>query len=188
MCNWNSAGRSPSICLKKLGAKIKIKDGYIVAVADKGLIGSKIKFPSISVGATENAIIAASGARGETILSNCAIEPEVLDLISFLKKLGSNIEVFGRKISIRGTKFFKRKINHKIIFDRIEAGTYLVAGTLLSKKLIIKHVDPKIIKSEINALKSMGAKIIKSKNSITILKSTKLKKLDFQQNHILDFN
>ena len=163
--------------LKKLGAKIKIKDGYIVAVADKGLIGSKIKFPSISVGATENAIIAASGARGETILSNCAIEPEVLDLISFLKKLGSNIEVFGRKISIRGTKFFKRKINHKIIFDRIEAGTYLVAGTLLSKKLIIKHVDPKIIKSEINALKSMGAKIIKSKNSITILKSTKLKKI-----------
>ena len=113
--------------LKKLGAKIKIKDGYIVAVADKGLIGSKIKFPSISVGATENAIIAASGARGETILSNCAIEPEVLDLISFLKKLGSNIEVFGRKISIRGTKFLKKKINHKIIFDRIDRNIFVVA-------------------------------------------------------------
>ena len=74
--------------LKKLGAKIKIKDGYIIAEAKRGLIGSKIKFSSISVGATENAIIAACGAKGKTELSNCAIEPEIIDLISFLKKLG----------------------------------------------------------------------------------------------------
>ena len=70
--------------LKKLGAKIIIKDGYIYANAKKGLIGNKIRFPSISVGATENAIIAASQAHGKTILSNCAIEPEIKDLISFL--------------------------------------------------------------------------------------------------------
>ena len=69
--------------LKKLGAKIKIKDGYILADAKKGLKGTKIKFPSISVGATENAILAAFNAKGETILSNCAIEPEIQDLISF---------------------------------------------------------------------------------------------------------
>ena len=63
--------------LKKLGAKIKIKDGYIIAEAKKGLRGNKIKFPSISVGATENALLAACGASGRTILSNCAIEPEI---------------------------------------------------------------------------------------------------------------
>ena len=74
--------------LKKLGAKIKIKDGYIIAEAKKGLNGAKIKFPSISVGATENALLAAFGARGKTELFNCALEPEILDLIKFLKKIG----------------------------------------------------------------------------------------------------
>ena len=67
------------LALKKLGAKIKIKDGYIIAEAKKGLKGAK--FPSISVGATENALLAAYGAEGKTILSNCAIEPEIIDLI-----------------------------------------------------------------------------------------------------------
>ena len=119
--------------LKKLGAKIKIKDGYIIAEANQGLIGNKIKFPSISVGATENAILAAQGASGKTVISNCAIEPEILDLIQFLKKQGSKIDISGRKIFITGKKIKKKKINHKIIFDRIEAGTYLVAGALLGK-------------------------------------------------------
>ena len=77
--------------LKKLGARIKIKDGYILAEAKKGLKGAMIKFPSISVGATENALIAASKAQGKTVLKNCAIEPEIKDLIVFLNKLGANI-------------------------------------------------------------------------------------------------
>ena len=72
--------------LKKLGAKIKIKNGYIIAKTTKGLIGKKIKLPSVSVGATENAIIAASYAKGTTYLSNCACEPEIKDLTNFLKK------------------------------------------------------------------------------------------------------
>ena len=69
--------------LKKLGAKIKIKDGYIVAEAKNGLVGSKIKFPSISVGATENALLAAFGAKGKTTLLNCAVEPEILDCLLY---------------------------------------------------------------------------------------------------------
>ena len=71
--------------LKKLGAKIKIRNGYIIAEAKHGLKGANITFPSISVGATENAILAAFGASGKTVLKNCATEPEVKDLISFLK-------------------------------------------------------------------------------------------------------
>ncbi len=162
--------------LKKLGAKIKIKDGYIIAEANQGLIGNKIKFPSISVGATENAILAAQGASGKTVISNCAIEPEILDLIQFLKKQGSKIDISGRKIFITGKKIKKKKINHKIIFDRIEAGTYLVAGALLGKKIKISKVNPKFLKCEIGVLKKMGAKITTLKNSLLIDKPKILKK------------
>ena len=164
--------------LKKLGAKIKIKDGYIIAEARKGLMGTKIKFPSVSVGATENALLAAFGAKGKTILSNCAIEPEIKDLILFLKKLGCKIKISGRKITIFGNSSPKRKITHKIIFDRIEAGTYLIAGVLIGKKIIIKQIDPKIFMYEIDILKKMGAQIYKTRNSITILKTKNLKKIN----------
>ena len=164
--------------LKKLGARIKIKDGYIIAEAKKGLIGANIKFPSISVGATENALIAAQGAKGQTILSNCAIEPEVIDLISYLKKMGSKIKISGRKISVIGKGKIKKKIEHKIIFDRIEAGTYLVAGALAGDKIIISKIIPKILKYEIDILKKMGVKISYNKNSIVIKKSKNIKKIN----------
>ena len=164
--------------LKKLGAKIKIKDGYIIANAKSGLTGAKIKFPSISVGATENAILAACGAKGKTEISNCAVEPEILDLIIFLKKLGCKIKINRRKISIIGVNSFISKVNHKIIFDRIEAGTYLILGVLIGKKIIIKRVKPKILKYEIDLLKKMGSKIILHQNSITILKTKKLEKIN----------
>ena len=163
--------------LKKLGAKIKIKNGYIIAEAKKGLVGGKINFPSISVGATENALLAAYGAQGETVMSNCAIEPEVIDLIEFLKKLGCKIKISNRKIIVKGIRSIKGQIKHKIIFDRIEAGTYLVAGALLGEKIIIKQINPEIIKSELNILKKMGIKVLKTRNSITIFKSKTLKKV-----------
>ena len=95
--------------LKKLGAKIKIKEGYIIAEAKKGLRGTKINFPSISVGATENALLAACGASGTTTLLNCAIEPEILDLVEFLKKLGSKIKIFGRKIVVNENITIRKK-------------------------------------------------------------------------------
>ena len=165
--------------LKKLGAKIKIKNGYILAEAKTGLKGAKIRFPSISVGATENALIAAFKARGKTILKNCAIEPEIKDLISFLKKLGANINLKGRTITIKESKDKSSKIIHEVIFDRIELGTYMIAGALLAKKnLLIDKIEPKIIKSEIDILKKIGVKIIKNKNSIIIVKGKKLKKVN----------
>ena len=164
--------------LKKLGAKIKIKDGYIIAEAMKGLKGTKIKFPSISVGATENALLAAYGAEGKTILMNCAIEPEIMDLISFLRKLGCKIKTSGRKITFISKLLTKNKISHQIIFDRIEAGTYLVAGALIGKKIKINKIKPKILKCEIDILKRMGVVLLKDKKSISILKSKNLKKIN----------
>ena len=164
--------------LKKLGAKIKIKNGYIIAEAKRGLMGTKIKFPSISVGATENAILAAFGATGKTILTNCAIEPEILDLVDFLKKLGCNIEISKRKIVIQGKKKEVKNIKHRIIFDRIEAGTYLIAGGLIGKKILIKNINPKLIKFELKTLKSMGIRMKLSKTWICVYKTKFLKKIN----------
>ena len=161
-----------------MGAKIKIKNGYIIAEAKKGLKGSTIKFPSISVGATENALLAAFNAKGKTILKNCAIEPEIKDLISFLIKLGANIKLSGRNIIINESVNKKLKVNHKVMFDRIEAGTYLIASALVGKKITIDRISPEIIKTEINILKKIGVKIKKNKSSITILNSKNLKKIN----------
>ena len=165
--------------LKKLGAKIKIKNGYILAEAKKGLKGALIKFPSISVGATENALIAAFKARGKTVLKNCAIEPEIKDLISFLKKLGGNINLRGRTITIIENNVKSSKIIHQVIFDRIELGTFIIAGALLvKKKLVIDKIDPRIIKNEINVLKKIGVNIKTRQKTIIIKKSKRLRKIN----------
>ena len=164
--------------LEKLGAKIKIKNGYIHASAKKGLQGAIIKFPSISVGATESAILAAVSAAGKTVISNCAIEPEIKDMISFLKKMGCNINFIGkRKILIFGTKIFN-SMSHEIIFDRIELGTYLIAAALVGKKIIFLKIKPKIVETEIKLLKKMGVKIKIEKNKITVSESDKLKSVN----------
>ena len=165
--------------LKKLGAKIKIKNGYILAEAKKGLIGTTINFPSISVGATENALLAACKAKGKTVLKNCAIEPEIKDLIIFLNKLGCKINFKGRTISVYENKLISSNISHEVIFDRIELGTYMIACALLAKKnIIIDRIVPKIVKNEINVLKTIGVKIIKKKTSIIIKKNKKLKNIN----------
>ena len=164
--------------LKKLGAKIKIKNGYILAQAKNGLKGAVIKFQSISVGATENALLAAFMAKGKTILKNCAIEPEINDLILFLKKLGGKIKIYGRTITIEESKIKKKLISHEVIFDRIETGTYMIASALVGKKVIIDKIKPNIIKFEIDLLKKMGVKIKKNNSSITITKNTNLKKIN----------
>ena len=164
--------------LKKLGAKIKIKNGYILAEAKNGLKGTSIKFPNISVGATENSLLAALTAKGKTVLKNCAIEPEIKDLIFFLKKLGGKIKLSGRTITINESKIKNLSISHEIIFDRIEAGTYMIASALIGKKVIINKINPSIIKKEINILKKMGIKIKKNINSVTLQRNTKLKKIE----------
>jgi len=164
--------------LKKMGAKIKIKDGYIFASAKKGLKGCKIKFPKISVGATENVLIAACYSKGETKLRNCAIEPEINDLINFLKKIGCKIKRNGKRgIDILGAKEFKSAI-HKVIFDRIETGTYIIAAALTKGKLKIKNINPKIMLTEIRLLNKMGVDIIKKKNYILVTRSKKLKSVN----------
>ncbi len=163
--------------LSKLGVSYKIVQGYIYAKATKGLVGNVIKFPKISVGATENLIIAASLARGKTILRNCAIEPEIKDLINFLRKMGCNIKWTGKRtVTIIGTQLLK-DIKYKIMFDRIETGTYMIASVLTGGKLKIINVDANIISTEINILKKIGAEIKIKNNEINIKGTDKIKNL-----------
>ena len=161
--------------LKKMGATIKVKNGYIIASAKKGLKGCLIKFPKISVGATENILIASCLAKGKTKLRNCASEPEVIDLINFLKKIGCNIQQVGkRSIDVVGVEKLKATV-HSVIFDRIEACTYIIATALTNGNLKINNVDPKIISNEIGLLNKMKVKIIKKKNYIIVTCPKKIK-------------
>jgi len=166
--------------LSKLGVKYKIVQGYVHAIAPKGLIGSKIRFSKISVGATENLIIAASFAKGTTILSNCAIEPEIKDLVNFLKGMGCNIKwTSKRSVKIEGVSQVK-EITYSVMFDRIEAGTYLVAAAVTEGNLKIKNIVPKIIQTEINTLKKIGAKIRFKKNEVHIVGNKKIKSINIK--------
>ena len=166
--------------LSKLGVKYKIIQGYVHAKAPKGLIGTNIKFSKISVGATENLIIAACLAKGKTILSNCAIEPEIKDLVNFLIKMGCNIKwVSKRTIKIEGVTSVYETI-YKVMPDRIEAGTYLIAAALTEGNLRIIGINPKIISTEVNTLKKMGAKIIQKKNEIIIQGVKKIKNINIK--------
>jgi UDP-N-acetylglucosamine 1-carboxyvinyltransferase len=161
--------------LSKLGVKYKIDQGYVIAKAPKGLKGNKIKFPKISVGATENLIIAASFAKGITVLSNCAIEPEIKDLVNFLNEMGCNIKwISKRTIKVIGVSEIK-EISYSVMFDRIEAGTYLVAAAVTEGNLKISNIVPEIIKTEINVLKKLGSKIITKKNEVQIIGNKKIK-------------
>ena len=163
--------------LSKLGVKYKIYQGYVIANVPKGLKGNNIRFSKISVGATENLIIAACFAKGITTLSNCAIEPEIKDLVNFLNKMGCKIKWIGKRtIKIFGVNKIK-EVSYSVMFDRIEAGTYLVAAAVTEGNLKIKNIIPEIIKTEIDILKKIGSKIIIKKNEIQIIGNKKIKNI-----------
>ena len=166
--------------LSKLGVKYKIIQGYVHASAPNGLKGSKINFTKISVGATENLIIAASLAKGISILNNCAIEPEIKDLVNFLIKIGCDIKwISKRSLKIVGVSDVK-KTTYSVMFDRIEAGTYLIAASVTEGNLKIKNVVPNIIQTEINVLKKIGAKITIKKDEIHIIGNRKIKSINIK--------
>ena len=166
--------------LRKMGAKIKIDKGYIVAKVIKKLKPSKLKFETISVGATENLIMAATLCKGKTIIKNIAIEPEIIDLINFLNKSGAKIFFNSKRtITIEGVESLKGS-THTVIPDRIEAGTYAVASLISNGKIILNRVDIKAMKNIFNVLKLSGAKLkFNKKNSVTVSRK-KIKSLNIK--------
>ena len=162
--------------LEKLGAKLNLKGGNILAEA-KELIGSEIYFEFPSVGATGNIAMAAVKAKGVTKLYNCAKEPEIIQLCQFLNSMGAKIEGVGTEnLTIHGVNELHPS-DIEIIPDRIEAGTFLIAGALLGK-LKINDVIPEHLNKVINKLIDTGCKIETTDNSITVFPSKKIKSVD----------
>ena len=162
--------------LKKLGMNYEIKKGYIYAKSKGKLKGTTVSFSNISVGATENTIIAACLANGKTILKNCAVEPEIKDLTNFLNSAGANIKWKGRTCEIVGVKSLNQ-IEYSVMADRIETGTFCVAAALSKGDLEIQNLNPKIISTELSLLKKIGAKIKTYENNIRIKGPDKIRPL-----------
>ena len=162
--------------LKKLGMNYEIRKGYIHAKSKGKLKGTTVRFSNISVGATENTIIAACLANGKTILKNCAVEPEIKDLTNFLNSAGANIKWKGRTCEVVGVKSLNQT-EYSVMADRIETGTFCVAAALSKGDLEIQNLDPKIISTELSLLKKIGAKIKTYENNIRIKGPDKIRPL-----------
>ena len=144
---------------KALGAEIELKEGYIKAHAKKGLKGANILFPSVSVGATENVMMAATLAEGETQISNAAREPEVGDLANCLVAMGANIEGIGTDtLKVTGVSELKGA-NHEVIPDRIETGTYAVAAAMTGGDIIMKGTRLELLNALADVLAKAGVEI-----------------------------
>ena len=155
--------------LKKMGAKLEIKDGYIKAsVPNKKLVGADITFPKVSVGATENIIMAACLAKGKTIIRNAALEPEIDDLITVLNKMGANVyRSDSNKIEVEGVISLKG-FSHSVMPDRIEAGTYAMAAVITAGRIELLKAEEKYLKNVVKYLNRVGAKIESTNNGINI--------------------
>ncbi len=151
--------------LKKLGAKIRLEDGYVFADAEK-LIGDKVVFDIPTVGGTENILMAATLARGETVIENAAREPEIMDLAECLTEMGAKIEGAGTStIRVQGVDELK-PANHKIISDRIEVGTLLISAGLTLGKVKVTNCNPSHLESFLDKLSETGMKITTGKDWI----------------------
>jgi len=153
--------------LEKMGAEIHTAHGYIEARAPRSgrLNGARITFDKITVTGTENILMAAALAEGETILENAAREPEVTDLVLLLRKMGAHIEGDGTcSLRIRGAKSL-HGAEHSVVPDRIEAGTFLVAGAITNGDLTITHCEPLHLGAIINKLRAAGASILQTAES-----------------------
>lgn len=152
--------------LKQMGAKIDIIQGYVEAQVEGKLKGAHINFKTVSVGATENLIMAAALADGVTILSNAACEPEIVDLCNLLNKMGAKIKGYGTgNIEIEGVDKL-RGCSHRIIPDRIEAATYLIAAAITKGEVRLRDVVPAHLIAVLNKLKEVGVSIAYDSDSI----------------------
>ena len=163
--------------LERLGAQITQEHGYVEASA-KRLRGAEIVFDKITVTGTEDLLMAAALAEGETIMQNCAREPEVADLADLLNKMGARIEGAGTPtIRIQGVERL-HGARHRIIPDRIEAGTFIVAGALTGGDLNVVGCDPNHLTAVLQKLEETGVKIAHNQDTIRVVGHGDLKAAD----------
>jgi UDP-N-acetylglucosamine 1-carboxyvinyltransferase len=156
------------MALEELGATIAIENGYIIAKAEGGLKGNTIVFPKVSVGATECALLAATLAKGETVISNAAREPEIKDLGELLIKMGAKIDGLGTE-TIRVTGVAKlHGAEHRTVCDRIETGTYMVAAAITRGDLFLKGANIDHLRAFAMKLREAGVTVDQQQDGIRV--------------------
>ena len=156
------------LALERLGARLDIDGGYVVAKAPKGLKGNRIDFPKVSVGATHNALMAASLAHGETIIENAAREPEIGDVAACLVKMGAKISGIGSStLRIQGVSRL-HGADHTVLSDRIETGTYAMAAAMTGGDVRLKGAPVEHLGALIDILGQAGVKVRQSADTLEI--------------------
>jgi UDP-N-acetylglucosamine 1-carboxyvinyltransferase len=154
--------------LERLGAVVELRQGYIEATAPKGLVGAEIVFPIVSVGATENLLMAASLATGETTLVNAAREPEIVDLARCLTAMGAEIEGAGTdRIRIRGVKRL-HGTRHAVVPDRIETGTYMMAAAITGGAVELVGAQYEAVAAVARVLEGAGLEVTETPRGIHV--------------------
>tara|TARA_R110001606_G_scaffold12885_11_gene56575 strand:+ start:5240 stop:6532 length:1293 start_codon:yes stop_codon:yes gene_type:complete len=154
--------------LEQMGAKITIAGGYMEAVAPHGLKGAEIRFETVSVGATENLLMAACLAKGTTILENAAKEPEITDLVQLLRQMGAQIEGDGTdKLVVHGVDKL-HGTSYRVMPDRIETGTYAIAAVITGGKIELSNTNAELVRSVLDALVEAGAEIHETQDGFII--------------------
>ena len=154
--------------LRQLGAEIELNEGYVIARAPQGLTGSRFVFPKVSVGATENLMMAATLARGETELVNVAREPEIGDLALCLQRMGAEIQGLGSdRLRIRGVERLKGA-SHQTVPDRIESGTYAMAAAITDGEIELIGARLSLLGAVADALRSAGVSISETNRGLKV--------------------
>ena len=156
------------MAMEKLGTKIEIENGYVVAEAKKGLVGGEIDFPKVTVGGTHTALMAASLARGATVIRNAAREPEIVDLAECLKKMGAKIIGAGQStIEVQGVGSL-HGAHHDVLPDRIEAGTYAMAVAMAGGDVLLAGARADLLQAALDALTKSGASVCETSDGLRV--------------------
>ena len=154
--------------LQKLGAEMELSGGYVLAKAPNGLRGARIEFPKVSVGATHNVLMAAVLAKGETLIENAALEPEVGDLASCLNKMGAQIDgIDTPTLRIQGVDFLEGAV-HSVLPDRIETGTYAMAVAATGGSVLLEGARADLLQEALNVLRGAGVEITETNRGIQV--------------------
>ncbi len=164
--------------LEALGAVLDLRDGYVHASAPKGLIGAEYELPFASVGATENLLMAATLAKGTTVLKNVAREPEIVDLAECLRAMGADIEGEGTPtLTIRGVDRL-HGATHQVVTDRIELGTYMIAPVITGGEVELLGGRRDLVAAFADKLEQAGAVITETPNSLVVSRAGDIKPVD----------
>lgn len=157
--------------LKALGANIDIESGYVMASAPGGLVGNRVVFPKVSVGATHNVLLAAALAKGETVLENAAREPEIGDVANCLVKMGVTIEGIGSStLHIQGRDQLEGAV-HAVLPDRIETGTFAMVAAATGGDVTLTGTDPNLLQAGLDALAKTGVELTQTEDTIRIVRN-----------------